>query len=132
MIKKLLFLSLLFISLGVQAQEQWEFSNSTPYKTVKSHFYFLEKDHYNPKLATYVLGKSDLNPKAKELRVIKLKSILKKMGLKLEDIPDRRKGIIEKDKYQFFPNEPSLYLVRVNRKWGVWGWDRWILSAFRH
>ena len=117
MIKKLLFLSLLFIILGVQAQEQWEFSNSTPYKTVKSHFYFLEKDHYNPKLATYVLGKSDLNTKAKELRVIKLKSILKKMGIKLEDIPDRRKGIIEKDKYQFFPNEPSLYLVRVNRKW---------------
>jgi len=117
MIKKLLLIGFLFLSMGLKSQDQWEFANSTPYETVKSHFYFLEKGHYNLKLATFVLGKTKLSTKAKESSVIKLKAILEKMNLKLEDVPDRRKGIVEKNKYQFFPNEPLLYLVRVDRRW---------------
>lgn len=117
MIRKILIISLLFISLVVKAQEKWEFANSTPYETVKSHFYFLDKKHYDIKLGVFVLGNVKMSTKVKESNLVKLKAILVKMNLKIEDVPDRRKGIVNKNKYQFFPNEPSLFLERVNRKW---------------
>ncbi len=117
MIKKILIIGFLLISIAVQAQEKWEFANSTPYETVKTHFYFLEREHYDIKLATFVLGNVKMSNKAKESSVIKLKSILLKMHLNIEEVPNRRKGIVSKNKYQFFPHEPKLYLERVNRKW---------------
>ena len=117
MIRKILIIGFLLISIAVNAQEKWEFANSTPYETVKTHFYFLDKDHYNIKLATYVLGDIKMGTKTKELNVIKLETILQKMHLRIDDVPNRRKGIVNKNKYQFFPKEPRLYLERVNRKW---------------
>jgi len=115
--QRILLIAFIIVSISGFAQDKWEFSNSTPYKAVKTHFYFLDKQHYNLKLATFVLGNTKMSTRSKESTVIKLRAILKKMGLKLEDVPDRRKGIVEKNKYQFFPNEPSLFLIRVNRKW---------------
>ena len=117
MIKKILIISFIFISLAVKAQDKWEFANSTPYETVKSHFYFLDKDHYNIKLSVFVLGNVNMPTKNKESNTIKLKAILVKLKLKIDEVPDRRRGIVNKNKYQFFPNEPRLYLERINRKW---------------
>ncbi len=115
--QRILLIAFIIVSISGFAQDKWTFSNSTPYETVKSHFYFLSKDNYNPKLATYTLGTTDMPMKAKEANVVKLKKIIIKLGINTEDILDRRKGIVEKSKYQLSPKEPLLYLVRKNKKW---------------
>ncbi|MCK5856969.1 MAG: mechanosensitive ion channel family protein [Bacteroidales bacterium] len=115
--KQILFIGFLLMSIAMNAQEKWEFANATPYETVKSHFYFLEKGHYNIELATYTLGEVKLSTKAKESNLIKLKSILLSLNLKIEDVLNRKRGIKEKNKYQLTSKEPLVYLIRVKRKW---------------
>jgi MscS family membrane protein len=115
--KSLLIISFLFFAMGLKAQDNWEFSNSTPYQTVKSHFYFLDKKHYNLKLATFTLGDNNITSKAKESNIIKLKAILVELHVNVEDVLDRKRGIIEKNKYQISSKEPSIYLIRQNRRW---------------
>lgn len=115
--KVLIIFAFFLISLGSNAQDQWEFSNSTPQEMVKSHFYFLDKAHYNVELATYTLGDVNMSAKKKKSSIIKLKNILVELHLNIDEVLDRRKGIVEKDKYQIFPNETLIYLIRDNRTW---------------
>jgi len=114
---KILLFAFLLTSFLASAQEKWEFSNTTPYETVKSHFYFLDRTHYNIALATFTLGDTKLSKSNQESYVVKLKSILKKLKVKPEEVLNRRKGIIHKNKYQLSPKEPLIYLERINRKW---------------
>ncbi len=120
--KRLLFLIVLLLGIqladGQQKEEKWEFSNSTPYQTVKSHLYFLEKgEHFNPLLASYTLADVNIPQKRKEALTIQLRDILLALHIKPEEIPNRRRGIVEHDKYQIFPSVPEIYLIRENRKW---------------
>jgi len=115
--KYILIISFLFLTISLTAQDKWEFANSTPYETVKSHFYFLEKTHYNIHLAAYTLGNDEINSKKKESNALKLHSILKKLNIKVADVLDRRKGIVHKNKYQITSKEADIYLIRKNRKW---------------
>jgi len=116
---KLLLIFTFFLSLSnISAQEEWEFSTTTPYKTVKSHFYFLEKGkHYNPVLATYTLPNLNISQRKKEALVVKLRDILKAMHLNIEDVLDRRRGLLNRSKYHLFDKEPKIYLVLHNNKW---------------
>ncbi len=114
---KILLFAFLLTSIVASAQDKWEFSNATPYETVKSHFYFLERSHYDIALATYTLGDTKLSKSSQESYIIKLKSILKKLKIKPEDVLDRKKGIVHKNKYQLSPKEELIYLERINRKW---------------
>ena len=115
--KALLIVIYLLASFFGYAQQDWEFANSTPQKLVKSHFYFLEKEHKNIEIATYTFEENSLSSKSKSLRIIQLKKILKRLRLKIDNIPNRRKGIIEKNKYDLIPSEKTIYLIRKNRKW---------------
>jgi MscS family membrane protein len=116
--KSILFLLFLVSTFVVKAQDHWEFRNSTPYQTVKSHFYFLEKgSHYNPLLASYTLYDFEAPQSKKEALIIKLRDILVAMHLNLDEVLDRRRGIVDPNKYQLFSYEPSIYLIRVSRKW---------------
>ena len=111
-----IFLILSFVTSISFSQESWEFSNSTPRETVKSHLYFLEKASYDPQLASFTLG-GNFNQHKKEKLAIKLKDILLKHKIDLEKILDRKKGVLQKSKYVLFPDMPEIYLVRINRKW---------------
>ena len=113
---KIFFLILLFVTSFSFAQEKWEFSNSTPHKTVKSHLYFLDKSHYDPKLASYTLA-GDFTRDEKRKLAIKLRDILLKHKINIDNILDKKRGVIEKDKYVLFADMPQIYLVRLNRKW---------------
>ena len=114
--KLILFIGLLLIILSSFSQEKWEFANSTPQETVKSHLYFLEKEHYDPILSSYTLG-GDLSQKEKINLVIKLKDILIKHKIDVESILNRRISVFSKNKYILFPDIPEIYLVRENKKW---------------
>ena len=116
---RFLFIILLFFSIHISAQEKWEFSTSTPYKTVKSHFYFLEKGtHYNPEIASYTLTPiKNKSENYKEALIVKLYEVLKVLKLNVENIPDRRKGILQKNVYYLFENEPKIYLQFENNNW---------------
>jgi len=115
--KFLLLLLSVFISLGISAKDNWEFSNSTPQEAVKSHFYFLNRAHYDPTLASYTLADYTATQKQKQASIIKLKEILRSMNLDIDKVLDRKKGIVQKDKFQLFSYEPRIYLERVSRKW---------------
>jgi len=117
--RKAIFITVLFslvFSISIVAQEKWEFSNSTPRETVKSHLYFLEKGHYDPVLSSYTLtGKFG---EKKKIRLAKrLKSILLKHKINTDDVLDKRRGIVKKDEYILFLDIPKIYLVRKNRRW---------------
>jgi len=115
--QRILIFTFLIIAFAGYAQEKWEFSNSTPYETVKSHFYFLEQSHYNLALATYTFGDTELSKSNRKSYIVKLKSILVKLKVKPEEVLNRKKGIVYKDKYQLSPKEDLIYLERINRKW---------------
>ena len=115
-IHKIIIILLLFISSISFSQEKWGFSNSTPQETVKSHLYFLDKDHYDPKIASYVLAGS-LPIREKEKLVIQLKDILIKHKINVDNVLNKKRGIIEKNKYVLFSDMPEIYLVRQNKKW---------------
>lgn len=105
-----------FVTL-VSAQENVEFKNSTPKETVESHFTFLTGKNYNPKIAAYTLGETAFSSRKNEMLVIKLKEVLVKFNLNVDHVLDRKKGIVEKEKYMLFNNQPKLYLIKVKRKW---------------
>jgi len=113
---KTLFLLLFFISSISFSQEKWEFANSTPRETVKSHLYFLDRSHYDPEIASYALG-GDLPQKEKITLAIKLKDIILKHKLNIDDVLNKRKAIISRNKYILFPDIPEIYLVRIDKKW---------------
>ena len=114
--QKIILVLFLLIPFFSFSQEKWEFSNSTPKETVKSHLYFLEKGHYDPVLSSYALA-GELSEKQKVILAKKLKAILLKHNIKVEELLDKRRGVIEKDKYVLFFDMPEIYLVRHRRKW---------------
>jgi len=105
------------LSTFLVAQHKVEFKNSTPKETVESHLAFLHGKNYNPKIAAHTLGKTGFSENKNEMLVIKLKEILEKYNLNIDEVLDRKKGIIENDKYQLFSNHSNIYLVRVKRSW---------------
>jgi len=114
------FIILFFIlisSITINAQQDWEFANSTPKNLVKSHFYFVENGHKDLGIAIYTFEDTNLSLKTKKSRVVKLHAILKKLKLNIDNISDRRKGIIERNKYIITKKEKSIYLVRLDRNW---------------
>ena len=109
-------ISLLLLMLFGFSQEEWEFSNSTPRETVKSHLYFLEKQHYDPVLSSYTLMGN--LPENKKVRLIKqLKAILLKHKINVEEISDKRKSFFNGGKYILFEDMPEIYLERDSQKW---------------
>ncbi len=114
----IVFISLLFSFFNLLAQDDWEFSTSTPYKTVKSHFYFLEKGaHYHPEIAIFTLADTSLSRNKKVARIIKLKEILIALHLDIDRVLNRRRGIINRNTYILIDNEPGIYLKFENNKW---------------
>ena len=114
------FILLFFIlisSLTITAQQDWEFANSTPQKLVKSHFYFVEGSNKDLSIAVFTFESTELSTKIKWKRIVQLHDILKKLKLNIDNVSDRRKGIIERNKYILTQKEKSIYLVRNNRKW---------------
>ncbi len=115
---KITIFSIIFVFFSISAQEEWEFSTATPYKTVKSHFYFLEKGkHYDPVIATYTLADTLIPENKKKALVIKLKQILIALNLDVEEVLNRRRGIINRNKYQLVGDEPKIYLIFEKNKW---------------
>lgn len=109
---------LIFSFLNLSAQDDWEFSTATPYKTVKSHFYFLGKGaHYNPEIAIYTLADTSLSQNKKVALIIKLKEILIALHLNVDEVLNRRRGIVNRNKYILIADEPRIYLVFKNNKW---------------
>ena len=115
-LSKILFLLLFSISSITFAQEKWEFANSTPRETVKSHLYFLDRLHYDPTIASYTLG-GDLSQKEKITLAIKLKDIILKHKININDVVNKRNSIISRNKYVLFSDIPEIYLVRKDKKW---------------
>ena len=107
----------LSISLFTFGQDKWDFSNSTPQKLVKSHFYFLEKGHKNVEIAIFTMADIDYSTKRKERRLIKLKQVLLALNIDINSISNRRKGIINNNKYVLIQGIDKIYLVRESRKW---------------
>ena len=111
----LLFLFLLNISLFSQTVK--EFDNSTPRQTVRSHFAYLSSGNYKPEVAAFALGDIKLNQKEKNRLIIKLKAILKKHKVVIEDIPDKKRLVFSSNKYVFFNDMPEIYLIREGKSW---------------
>ncbi len=107
---------LLIISIFASAQNKYVFDNSTPRKTVQSHLNFLRPDNFQPKIAAYTLG-GDLPPKQKQALSVKLKYIITKHKININDIPDKKGGFLGKKKFILFDDLPQIYLVRKNKKW---------------
>jgi len=105
------------LSTFLVAQHKVEFKNSTPKETVESHFNFLKGNNYNPKIASHTLGNTGFSENKNEILVIRLKEILEKYELNIDDVLDRKKGIVENNKYLLFSRYPKLYLVRIKRGW---------------
>ena len=114
-------LLVLSIFLGLQSaafsQNNWDFSNSTPQKLVKSHYYFLTKPNVDFDVAAFTMEDIGLSKKLKQRRIKELYAILITLHLNTDKVPNRRKGIIEKNKYYLFPNNKKIYLVRKDKEW---------------
>jgi hypothetical protein len=111
-------LILLFISIYSFSQnKQYVFDNSTPRKTVESHLNFLSPGNFNPKIAAYTLDGHKYSPRQKQALSVKLKDIILKHKININDIPDKRGGLLGRKKYILFPDLPGIYLVRKNKKW---------------
>ena len=118
MVLKRLIIALIFIHISflVSAQERIEFKNSTPRETVESHLNFLKPNNYKPTIAAYTLG-GNKTIQQKKVLVSKLKDIILKHGINLNDIPNKKGGLFGKKKYILFNDIPLIYLVRINKKW---------------
>ena len=118
--RKATFITVLFsliFSISITAQEKkWEFSNSTPREAVKTHLYFLDAQNYNPTLAAYTLG-GDYSIIKKKRLAKRLKIILLKHKIKLEDISNKRKFLFAENKLVLFNDIPQIYLIRTKNKW---------------
>jgi len=116
-VKRLIIALVLFqVSLLINAQETIEFKNSTPRETVESHLNFLKPNNYKPIIAAYTLG-GNKTIQQKKVLVSKLKDIIIKHGLEINDIPNRKGGFLGKKKFILFSDIPQIYLVRINKKW---------------
>lgn len=113
----LILTSLFLFSFNLSAKDKWNFSNSTPQKLVKSHIYFVEKDHKNLDIAIYTFQTNGLSKNTQKFRVRELYEILKKLNLNIYEISNKRKGISKSDKYYLFPKEKKIYLVRIDKSW---------------
>ncbi|RLD46548.1 MAG: hypothetical protein DRI86_02880 [Bacteroidetes bacterium] len=117
-IKILLILSII---LGLQftalSQDNWDFSNSTPQKLVKSHYYFVTKPNVDLDVAAFTMEDIGLSKSLKRRRIKELYAILLTLHLDIDKISNRRKGIAEKNRYFLFPNNKKLYLIRKDREW---------------
>jgi MscS family membrane protein len=108
-------IALLLFSFNLNAQKSWNFANSTPRKLVKSHFYYVEKEHRDLNMAIYTFQSNSLKANVQKIRVRELYEILKKLDLK--NISNKRKGISGTDKYYLLPKEKKIYLVRIDKSW---------------
>ena len=112
---------LLFIYIGCFSSfaqdEDFQASNSNPYKSVKTHLFFLQNDHYEPSKSAMALYGSNTK------LAIQLKQIMDSRGLfvNLESIPedsnyyDSSAGSYI---YVLFPHQsPEIYLKKYGDKW---------------
>ena len=107
---------LLLVNSFIFAQEKWEYSDLTPKQTVKSHLYFLERQNYNPTISSYTIGGNYTRTEKKALAV-KLKDILLKHKVNVDEILDKRWSIVNRRKYVLFSDMPEIYLSRKDGKW---------------
>jgi MscS family membrane protein len=124
-VKKLLFL-LLFVS-GISFAQKIKPDLRTPYKTLFTHLYFLEPEHYN--VANSALTIRGISKKEAQSKVIKLKEIYDGKGLVVDfsKVPKSAtyKDTISSDnietalyRYTPFPNQlPEVYLEKVGSRW---------------
>ena len=117
-LKILLILSaILGLQLIADAQDNWDFSNSTPQKLVKSHYYFVKKPNVDFDVAAFTMEDIGLSNNTKRRRIKELYAILLTLHLDIDKVSNRRKGIAEKNKYYLFPNNKKIFLVRKSREW---------------
>jgi len=107
---------LLLVNSFIFAQDKWEYSDLTPKQTVKSHLYFLERQNYNPTISSYTIGGNYTRTEKKALAV-KLKDILLKHKINVDEILDKRWSIVNRRKYVLFSDMPEIYLSRKDGKW---------------
>jgi len=106
----------LLISNFILAQEKYEYSDLTPRQTVKSHLYFLQRENYNPTISSYTIA-GNFSRIEKEALAVKLKDILLKHKINVDNILDKKWSIVNRKKYVLFSDMPELYLARKNGKW---------------
>ncbi len=119
MTRRIIFFIAVFITIGLNsnAKNNWEFSNSTPQKLIKSHFYFVKGPNKNLDLAIYTFQNNGLKTSTQKIRVRELYEILKKLKLNINEVSNRRKGLSKNNKYYLFPKEKKIYLIRIDHRW---------------
>ncbi len=120
MIRKTILFNIVLLylfSFNLTAKDRWKFSNSTPRKLVKSHFYFVEKEHRNLDIAIYSFQNNDLKQGVQKIRIRELYEILKSQKINLKNISNYRKGISKDNIYYLIPKEKKIYLIRINNGW---------------
>ena len=115
--KNFLLIIILFYSNLLSSQTIEEFDNSTPQKTVRSHFTYLSPGNYKPEVAAFALGDVHFSPKERNQLIVKLKAILIKHKIVIEEIPDSKRLIFSNNKYVFFEDMPEVYLIRKGKTW---------------
>ena len=118
---KIKILLVLSFFLGLQytaiSQDNWDFSNTTPKKLVKSHYYFVNKPNIDFDVAAFTMEDIGLSKKLKRRRIKELYAVLLTLHLNIDKVSNRRKGIAEKNKYYLFPNNKKIYLIRKEKEW---------------
>jgi len=130
MTKKLIFYCLfcltaylIFYSISAFSSEK----NTTllldsPYNTIHTHLFYLQKDNNKPDIAAKALNTSRVNPEKADELAIKLKRIFDGRGLliQMDNIPDDKDyydSLNMKKRYILFPELPDIYLEKYGKKW---------------
>lgn len=112
---------LLFIYFGyspsLAQDEEFQASNGNPYKSVKTHLFFLQNEHYSPSKSAISLYGSN------NQLAVQLKQIMDSRGLfvNLESIPEDSNYYDSSTRahiYVLFPHQaPEIYLKKYDNKW---------------
>lgn len=119
--KHILFL-FFFISFSAFAQEDTaEYSLQTPKKTLWTHFYYLQNEHFEPELAAKTLYAPGMSEEERIERAIQLKKIFDGRGYRVDvagapDVPDYKN---EQGKAVYIADDrlSEVYLTKVHGKW---------------
>ena len=105
-----------------QTYQQVRPSNESPYHTILTHLYFLQKDTYDP-AETRIAFPAGLDSATAVTKAQQIKSILDAKGLyvqlnKVSQNPNYTDSLTGQNTYTLFPGElPQIYLVKENNGW---------------
>lgn len=122
MSKKLLFISLCFISFFGHTQDSLFVDLSSPFAAIRTHLYYLQEDHYDEHMASRPFKLEGVSDEEAIKHAIQLKQAWDGEGTYIDmellpKEPNFKDSVRNKYHYVIDKHHPAIYLERKNGQW---------------